>query len=122
MKEKNLNDYEKNVVLNEVIGILNQNERLKIGNSGIISLLAEKGIKTNYRSIRRVINYIRVNDIIIGLIADVYGYFISTTESEFLDYEERLKAIEKDYLLTRKAIARQRQNKFGKNFLEMFGF
>ena len=59
--------------------------------------------------VRKIINHIRTNDIIPGLIATSEGYFIAETEAELSEYEESLKGREDAIRAVRLAIARQRR-------------
>lgn len=106
-----LNDYEQNVLLPIVIEGL----RVKYGkanavtNGYIVIKLKALGYKTEAPRLRKIINHIRTNDIIPGLIATSDGYYIATDEQELLDYEESLKGREDAIREVRLSIARQRR-------------
>lgn len=65
--------------------------------------------KLNEARVRKIINHIRTNDLVPGLIATSEGYFIATTEAELLEYEESLKGREDAIREVRLSIARQRR-------------
>ncbi len=65
--------------------------------------------KLNEARVRKIINHIRTNDLVPGLIATSEGYFIAMTEAELLEYEESLKGREDAIREVRLSIARQRR-------------
>lgn len=105
-----LTDYE----TNELLPVLLSGLRTKIGkenavtNKFIIDRL-KGSYKIDAARIRKLINHIRTNDLLPGLIATSDGYFIATTETELLEYEESLKGREDAIRAVRISIARQRR-------------
>ena len=105
-----LTEYELKQVLPAILEVL----KTKIGkanavtNKFIISRLRGT-YKVDAARIRKIINYIRTNDLLPGLIATSEGYFLATTESELLEYEDSLKGREEAIKAVRLSIARQRR-------------
>lgn len=105
-----LTEYE----LKQVIPAILEGLKTKIGkanavtNKFIISRLRGT-YKVDAARIRKIINYIRTNDLLPGLIATSEGYFLATTESELLEYEDSLKGREEAIKAVRLSIARQRR-------------
>lgn len=65
--------------------------------------------KLSEARVRKIINHIRTNDLIPGLIATSEGYFIAESEAELLEYEQSLKGREDAIRAVRLSIARQRR-------------
>lgn len=79
-----------------------------VTNKHIVNALKD-AYKLNEARVRKIINHIRTNDLVPGLIATSEGYFIATTEAELLEYEESLKGREDAIREVRLSIARQRR-------------
>lgn len=79
-----------------------------VTNKHIVNAL-KGAYKLNEARVRKIINHIRTNDLVPGLIATSEGYFIATTEAELLEYEESLKGREDAIREVRLSIARQRR-------------
>ncbi len=82
---KPLDDYERDVLL----PIITKGLRTKIGkqravtNSHIITSLKQKGFKKLQPArVRKIINHIRVNGILINLVASSNGYYIEPNREE----------------------------------------
>jgi hypothetical protein len=105
-----LSEYEKNVLLPLLIRGLETKKGNKnaVTNKHIVSAL-KPTYNLNEARVRKIINHIRTNDLIPGLIATSEGYFIAETESELLEYEESLKGREDAIRGVRLSIARQRR-------------
>jgi hypothetical protein len=105
-----LTDYETNVLLPVLIRGLEvkKGHATVVTNKYIVSTL-KGSYNLNEARVRKIINHIRTNDIIPGLIATSDGYFIAETEAELLEYEESLKGREDAIRAVRLAIARQRR-------------
>lgn len=105
-----LTEYERKVIL----PIILEGLKTKIGkanavtNKYIISRLRDS-YKIDAARLRKIINHIRTNDLLPGFIATSEGYFLATTESELLEYEESLKGREEAIKAVRLSIARQRR-------------
>lgn len=110
-----LTDYEQNTLLPVIMRGL----RPRIGkesaviNRYIVSQLNPAYNVTEAR-VRKIINHIRTNDLIPGLIATSEGYFIAETEKELRDYEESLLGRELAIRQVRESIARQRKKLYNK--------
>ena len=109
-----LTDQEREVFLPPIIKGL----RVKVGKEKAVTnkdivrgLKANCDIKIGEARVRKMINYIRNNDIIPCLIATSKGYYIAETKDEMLDYIDslygRVDAIEADALsMKRQMLAR----------------
>jgi hypothetical protein len=105
-----LTDYETGVLL----PLLVRGLQTKIGhNSAVTNKHIVATLKPAYKisdaRVRKIINHIRTNDLIPGLIATSEGYFIAETEEELLEYEQSLKGREDAIREVRISIARQRR-------------
>lgn len=105
-----LTEYELGVLL----PLLIEGLQTKLGRENAVTnkhiVNALKGAyKLNEARVRKIINHIRTNDLVPGLIATSEGYFIATTETELLEYEESLKGREDAIREVRVSIARQRR-------------
>lgn len=105
-----LTDYETGVLL----PLLVRGLQTKIGhNSAVTNKHIVTSLKPTYKisdaRVRKIINHIRTNDLVPGLIATSEGYFIAETEEELLEYEESLKGREDAIRQVRLSIARQRR-------------
>lgn len=105
-----LTGYETWVLLPRLISGLKtkQGRRSAVTNKYIVSRL-KGSFKISEARVRKIINHIRTNDLIPGLIATSDGYFIAEAESELLEYEESLKGREDAIREVRQSIARQRR-------------
>lgn len=106
-----LTEYEENVLLPLVLRGL----KTKIGkenavtNRTIVQRLNIAGYTVTEPRIRKLINHIRMTDLLPDLIATSGGYFLATSEAELLDYEQSLIGREDAIKQVRLAIARQRR-------------
>ena len=106
-----LNDYELRVLLPVILAGLKdkQGKRNAVTNGYIIGRLKQQGYRIDAPRLRKVINHIRTNDLIPGLIATSEGYFLAEDEQELMDYEDSLRGREGAIKAVRLAIARQRR-------------
>ena len=106
-----LNDYELRVLLPVILAGLKdkQGKRNAVTNGYIIGRLKKQGYRIDAPRLRKVINHIRTNDLIPGLIATSEGYFLAEDEQELMDYEDSLRGREEAIKAVRLAIARQRR-------------
>ncbi|KAA6303170.1 MAG: hypothetical protein EZS26_000773 [Candidatus Ordinivivax streblomastigis] len=105
-----LTDYEKNVLLPLLIrGLETKKGHVNAVTNKYIVATLKVSYNLNEARVRKIINHIRTNDIIPGLIATSDGYFIAETEAELLEYEESLRGREEAIQAVRLAIARQRR-------------
>jgi hypothetical protein len=105
-----LNDYERSTLL----PILIRGLEVKKGHANAVTNKhIVFSLNTNYKiseaRVRKIINHIRTNDLVPGLIATSEGYFIAETEAELLEYEDSLKGREDAIREVRLSIARQRR-------------
>lgn len=106
-----LNDYELRVLLPVILAGLKdkQGKRNAVTNGYIIGRLKQQGYRIDAPRLRKVINHIRTNDLIPGLIATSEGYFLAEDEQELMDYEDSLRGREEAIKAVRLAIERQRR-------------
>ena len=83
-------------------------KRSAIKNGQIVKTL-KSSYKITEARVRKLINHIRTNDIIPGLIATSEGYYTAQTENELIEYEESLKGRENAIREVRVSIERQRK-------------
>lgn len=84
-----------------------------VTNADIVRALRQWGFTVDAPRCRKLINHIRTQDIIPGLIATSRGYFIAESEAEIKEYEESLAGRENAIRQVRTALARQRRALFG---------
>jgi len=95
-----LNDYEKNLLLPVIIKGLNKKigEENSITSKEIIRKLTNLGYKISGARLRKIINHIRINDLLICLMASSKGYWIETDTQKVMDYiislEQRADSIQ----------------------------
>lgn len=106
-----LTEYEESVILPIVLrGLRNKVGKANaVTNRTIVQRLNIAGHTTTEPRIRKIINHIRMTDLLPGLIATSGGYFLATSEAELLDYEQSLLGREDAIKQVRLAIARQRR-------------
>lgn len=110
-----LTDYEQNTLLPVIMRGLSARigKESAVINRHIVTSLQPTYNVTEAR-VRKIINHIRTNDLIPGLIATSEGYFIAETEQELKDYEMSLLGREMAIREVRESIARQRKNLYNK--------
>ncbi len=106
-----LTEYEENVLLPLVLRGLKTRigKENAVTNRTIVQRLNIAGYTVTEPRIRKLINHIRMTDLLPGLIATSGGYFLATSEAELLDYEQSLIGREDAIKQVRLAIARQRR-------------
>lgn len=111
-----LSVYEQNVLLPILIkGLeMKKGKQNAVTNKKIVQELNAHGLKINEVGVRRLINYIRMNDLIVGLMASSIGYYTTNNEREFMDYEVSLLGREVAIRRVRMSIQRQRKTMFSK--------
>ncbi|HHW80768.1 MAG TPA: hypothetical protein GX746_03620 [Bacteroidales bacterium] len=123
LRETNpLSKYEQNVLLPVLIkGLKQKKGRVNaVTNKQIVEALRGSGLKASERDVCRVINYIRTNDLIMGLMATSSGYYITNCEKEFINYELRLWSREFEIKKVRESIERQRKMLFIPKYKQIF--
>ena len=105
-----LNDYELRVLLPVILAGLKtkQGKRNTVTSKYIIGRL-KPDYKLDAPRLRKIINHIRTNDLLPGLVATSEGYYLATSEKEFMDYEDSLRGREEAIKAVRLSIARQRR-------------
>ena len=112
-----LSNYDHNVLLPVLIKALETKKGKKNAISGkqILQGLQSQKLKINERDVFMLINHIRTNDLVVGLIAASVGYYITNSEHELVKYENTLLVREKTIRKVRKSIIRQRRSMFSQN-------
>jgi hypothetical protein len=118
-----LTEYEESELLPHIVRGL----RLKVGkamsvtNRAIVEGMKRNlGLKITEPRVRKIINHIRINDLVPCLIATSQGYYIAESEQELKDYEESLLGREEAIRSVRLSIQRQRKHKFQHQQQELF--
>jgi hypothetical protein len=70
------------------------------------------GLKITDARVRKLINHIRVHDLVPCLIATSQGYYIAESEQELKEYEASLLGCEEAIRNVRLSIQRQRNKKY----------
>ena len=106
-----LTEYEENELLPIIIlGFTDKQGKEKaVTNSHICKRLKSQGYKIDSARLRKIINHIRVKNLVIGLMATSNGYYIADTKNELKDYIESLKGRENAIKAVRVAIELQMQ-------------
>jgi len=88
-----LTGYEQDIIVPLVISGLRTklNKSMAASNKYICSQLNKKGYKISPPRLRKVINHIRVNGLIVNLLANSQGYYISNDHEEIDKYVESLR-------------------------------
>ena len=87
-----ISDYEKDILLPVVLrGLKNKVGKEKaVTNKEIVSGMTKAGFKISDTTVRKLVNHIRTNSLINGLIATSKGYHISTDITEVSNYIDSL--------------------------------
>lgn len=106
-----LNEYEERVLLPVIVRGLRvkKGRGMAVKNGYMIKCLTRQGYKITAARMRKIINHIRINDIIPCLIATSEGYYIAMSEQELLDYEDSLLGREEAIRAVRLSIDEQRR-------------
>lgn len=92
-----LNDFEESLVYGFCAGLITKKgKRNAITNKQIIEAYAKQNITLTSARIRKIINHIRINNLISRVCATSDGYFIAENDDEFNNYlkslHERIQA------------------------------
>lgn len=87
-----------------------------VTNNRIVAAMKQAGYRISDTRVRKIINHIRINGLVQGLIATSEGYYIATSEKELAEYEESLLGRESAIRAVRLSIAKQRRDMFNKNY------
>ena len=126
IKLKNESQGLSNYDLNVLLPMLKKGLETKKGKANavngkqIIEGLRSHGLKINNRSMVVLINYIRTNDLIEGLMASQAGYYVSNNEYELANYEARLLGREVSLRNVRLSMQRQRRKMFAPQQRDLF--
>lgn len=106
---KPLTPYENDVILPLIIQGLHSKvgKDKAITNQHICSVLKKLGYKLDNARLRKIINHIRVNGMVIGLVATSEGYYIAESKSELEVYLESLKGRENAIRVVRQSLEKQ---------------
>ena len=93
---KPLSEYERNTLTPIIVRGLSMKigKERAIKNSEICAKMRLAGYKIDNARLRKVINHIRVNALLPGVIATSEGYYIATTKTEMADYIASLESRE----------------------------
>ena len=117
-----LTEYERDVLVPVMIrGLISKvGKERAVTNKYIVSCMKKQDYKISDARVRKVINFIRTNDLVPCLIATSDGYYIAESEKELLDYEESLLGREDAIRAVRLSINRQRKQKYGGQQQDLF--
>lgn len=106
-----LSAYEKDILLPILVSGLQARKGREnaVTNKQIVKALSPAH-KISDTRVRKIINHIRINDLVPALIATSEGYYIAQTETELIEYEDSLKGREEAIRTVRQSIERQRKN------------
>lgn len=113
-RSRSLSNYEVNVLLPILMKGLEtkKGKENAVTNKQIVQSVRKHGLKINDRSFIMIINYIRMNDLIVGLVGSSTGYYISNNEQDFINYEDSLLGREVALRKVRMTMQRQRRAMF----------
>ena len=109
-----LNDYEREVLLPVIVrGLLKRvGKSRRVSSTRIIDGMNAAHYRLDGPRLRKIINHIRSNDIIVGLVSDGKGYFVASTASEIDECIVSLQGRVDATQAIIRALQRQRQIKF----------
>lgn len=109
-----LNDYERDVLLPVIVRglLLRVGKSRRVSSTAIIDGMTSAQYRLDGPRLRKIINHIRVNDIIIGLVSDGKGYYVAATPEEIDDCVESIQGRIASQQAIVAALQRQRQSKF----------
>ena len=111
-----LTDYDLNVLLPLLIKGLEtkKGKANAVTANQIVCGLQRNELKITKKHVFRLIGYIRINDLVVGLMASSVGYYITNNEQELIKYEKRLMSREANLRKMRMSVKRQRTALFNK--------
>ena len=111
---RTLSNYDHNVLMPVLMnGLeLKKGKMNAVTGKQILQGLQSQGLKITERDLRSIINHIRTNDLVAGLIATSAGYYITDSEQELVGYENTLLKHETTLRKVRLSIKRQRRSMF----------
>ena len=114
IEERPLNIYAYSVLLPILVNAMKtKNGRENaVTSTQIVTALRGHNMKINERNVCRIVNHIRMNDLIVGLMGSSAGYYIMSSEQEFISYEKSLLSREAALKKVRLCMKRQRKSMF----------
>ncbi len=110
-----LTEYEETQILPQIVRGLRQKigKAMSVTNKSIVEGMKRNlGLKITEPRVRKIINHIRIHDLVPCLIATSQGYYVAESEQELKDYEESLLGREEAIHSVRMSIQRQRIQKY----------
>ncbi len=110
-----LTEYEETQILPQIVRGLRQKigKAMSVTNKSIVEGMKRNlGLKITEPRVRKIINHIRIHDLVPCLIATSQGYYVAESEQELKDYEESLLGREEAIHNVRLSIQRQRIQKY----------
>lgn len=119
-ENRQLSNYEQNVLLPILIKGLKskRGKENAVSKNQIMRGLKNHGLKINGTSVTDLVRYIRINDLIVGLMASTNGYYVGSSNQDLVRYEQRLKRHEAALRKVRMCIKRQRELAADKQLVE----
>lgn len=104
-----LSEYELNVLLPVMVRSLRvkQGKAMAVTSTYIVETLRGKGYEITPARVRKLVNHIRVNNLVPRLIATSSGYYVATTREEMIDFIDSLIGREEAIRAVRVAMERQ---------------
>ncbi|NLC49164.1 MAG: hypothetical protein GX762_02195 [Bacteroidales bacterium] len=109
-----LSVYEQNVLLPILMkGLeMKKSKENAVTAKQIVKGVKSQGLKINITSVDKIINHIRMNDLIVGLMGSCRGYYVAKCEQEFINYEANLQVREAALRKVRMSMQRQRRSMY----------
>ena len=110
-----LTEYEETQILPQIVRGLRQKigKAMSVTNKSIVEGMKRNlGLKITEPRVRKIINHIRIHDLVPCLIATSQGYYVAESEQELKDYEESLLGREEAIHSVRTSVQRQRIQKY----------
>ena len=113
-RSRSLSNYEVNVLLPILMkGLeMKKGKENAVTNKQIVHSVRKHGVRINSFSVILLVNHIRTNDLMVGLMATSNGYYVSSSEQELIDYEMNLMCREVALRKVRMSMQRQRRSMF----------
>lgn len=109
-----LTEYELTMILPKVVKRMKEKigKENAVTNSRIVKVFKEYGFKTNEPRMRKIIQHIRINGLINGLVSHGRGYFVARTKEEIRISIERIDKKINAETTTRDALFHQMNQMF----------
>ena len=102
-----LNEYERKILIPLFVKAFKVKNKMIITNNIICEKLKNLGYKISPSRTRKIINHIRINNLVPCLIATSGGYYVSSDVDEIMTYCESLKQRAEAILAVRNALLKQ---------------